>query len=137
MVKTPQSLAGFAVLPIELPASDIGTVTTSDYHHDHVRVKCDLKEAGLLVLTDSWNPRWSVTVDGKNAYMGRVNVAFRGVAVPAGRHDVEFRYYPASRLIGQIISGVTLLGLVVGLWQWQRMLPEAALSRPGPTRGRC
>lgn len=90
------------------------------YHHDRVRVRCNLREAALLVLTDSWNPRWRATVDRKPAYIGKVNVAFRGVAVAAGQHEVEFRYYPLSRRFGQLVSGATFIGLVIGLWIWEK-----------------
>lgn len=95
-------------------------VRVTAYHHDRIRVHCNFKEAALLVLTDSWNPRWSVTIDRKPAYIGKVNVAFRGVAVAAGQHEVEFWYYPLSRLLGQVISGATFIGLVVGLWIWKK-----------------
>jgi hypothetical protein len=107
-----------------VPAPDLSnTVQVTAYHHDRIRVRCDLKEAALLVLTDSWNPRWSATIDRKPAYIGKVDVAFRGVAVAAGQHEIEFRYYPLSRLLGQAISGATLIGLVLGLWFWSKSLP--------------
>jgi hypothetical protein len=111
------------------PADVPGSVQVAEYHHDRVLLKCELQRAAMVVLTDSWSPRWSATVDRKPAQFGRVDVAFRGIAVAAGRHEIEFRYYPASRLAGQVISGITLLGLVCGLGMWQKRL------RQGPGAG--
>jgi hypothetical protein len=113
-----------------VPGPDLpNTVQVTAYHHDRIRVRCDLREAALIVLTDSWNPRWSATIDRQPAYIGKVDVAFRGVAVAAGQHEVEFRYYPLSRLCGQAISAATLIGLVIGLWFWNKSLrPNESLE---------
>jgi hypothetical protein len=126
-------------VPVDPPAPATTTylaeaLRVTEYHHDRIRIKCNLKEPALVVLTDCWNPRWSAAVDGKPAYIGKVNVAFRGVAVTAGQHEVEFRYYPWSRLFGQVISVATLTGLIAGLWFWKKRTPaEAGVPVPTPT----
>jgi hypothetical protein len=121
-------------IPLDAPVKSVvpgpdlpGAVQLLAYHHDRILIRSNLKEAALVVLTDSWNPRWSATVDQKPVYIGKVDVAFRGVAVAAGQHDIEFRYYPLSRLLGQLISAVTFIGLAVGLWIWEKKpRPEPA-----------
>jgi len=119
-------LKGFGI-PVDVPSKTVASgpdlansVQVNAYHHDRIRVRCNLKDAAVIVLTDCWTPRWRATIDRKPAYIGKVDVAFRGVAVAAGQHEVEFRYYPASRLWGQVISGATFIGLVFGLWFWSR-----------------
>jgi len=113
-------------LPIDIPEntapqqSDASeTVEIAEYHHDRVHLKCNLRRAGLLVMTDSWSPRWRASVDRRPAYIGKADVAFRAIAVPAGQHDIEFRYYPFSLLLGQVVSGLTLLVLGIALWIWR------------------
>jgi uncharacterized membrane protein YfhO len=61
-----------------------------------------------VVLVDTWDPGWKVTVDGREAPLLRANVAFRGVALPAGRHVVEQVYRPPSILLGLAVSAVAL-----------------------------
>jgi len=131
-------LKGFGI-PVDVPERSIvpvadssGSVEVTAYHHDRVRVRCNLREAALIVLMDSWNPRWSATIDQKPAYIGKVDVTFRGVAVAAGQHEIEFRYYPLSRLGGQVISGVTLIGLVAGLWLWSKSLRVSSAASASP-----
>jgi len=115
-------------IPVDVPAKTVASgpdlanaLQVTAYHHDRIQVRCNLKDAALIVLTDSWNPRWSATIDRKPAYIGKVDVAFRGVAVAAGQHEIEFRYYPPSRLWGQVMSGATLIGLLVGLLYWSKI----------------
>jgi uncharacterized membrane protein YfhO len=45
----------------------------------------------------------------------RGDVLFRVIPVPAGEHDVEFQFEPASVRIGLLISLVAVLIVVAGL----------------------
>jgi hypothetical protein len=94
-------------------ADAVGTARITAYEHEHVTIDTDASGRRLLVLSDTWFPGWRATVDGVPASIARANVAFRAVAVPAGRHRVAFDYAPASFRAGGTISGVALL-LVVG-----------------------
>jgi uncharacterized membrane protein YfhO len=62
--------------------------------------------------------------------MLRANVAFRAVAVPAGRHVVEHLYRPRSVRGGLAVSAVALLAAAVvmaaDVRRWWRDAPEAA-----------
>ncbi len=67
----------------------------------------------MLVLTDVYFPGWQAIVDGRSTPVRRVDYLLRGVAVSPGRHTVEFRYRPTSWRVGWMLSGLTLIGLVV------------------------
>jgi hypothetical protein len=79
---------------------------------DRVALEAELRGDGYVVLVDAWDPAWRVWVDGRPAELLRANVAFRAVAVPAGRHVVEMRYRPATLRWGLAIS---LLAAAAGL----------------------
>jgi uncharacterized membrane protein YfhO len=79
------------------------------------------------VLVDSYDPGWRADVDGRPAAVERANVAFRGVAVPAGRHRVTLRYRPPAVGMGLVGS---LLGLVAA-----GVLARRPGIRPDPARG--
>jgi len=80
-----------------------------------VRVK--LARRAVVVLSASFDPGWSVRIDGKAAPIQMVAPALVGVVVPAGAHQVVFRYvgfpyYPelwAAGLAG--LAAATLLGI--------------------------
>ena len=69
----------------------------------------------MLVLTDTHFPGWHAEVDGEPAEVHRVDYLLRGVALPAGRHRVEFTYRPASWRAGWIVSLVTAIALLAAL----------------------
>jgi uncharacterized membrane protein YfhO len=68
-----------------------------------------------LVLSDTYYPGWVASVDGQPTPVLRGDVLFRVVAVPAGDHDVQFRFEPRSVRLGLAISVVSLLLLLLGL----------------------
>lgn len=63
----------------------------------------------LLVTTLPYYPDWKVQVDGVQAEVIRTNLAFMGVVVPSGRHEIRFYYQPNAFILGFIISVVSLL----------------------------
>lgn len=49
---------------------------------------------GWLVVSELDYPGWVAQVDGTSLPVHRANGIFRAVCVPAGRHEVSFRFYP-------------------------------------------
>ncbi len=102
-----------------------GRATVTSYSANDVRVHASASGDAWLVLSDTYYPGWSVTVDGRPSTVLRGDVLFRVVPVPAGEHDVEFRFEPASVKLGLLISGLAavLVGaalVIAGMPAWQR-----------------
>jgi uncharacterized membrane protein YfhO len=66
----------------------------------------------VLLLNDKFDPDWRVSVDGKPATLLRCNFIMRGVQVPAGNHQIEFRFTPPIKGLCVSLAGI---GLAVGL----------------------
>jgi len=79
---------------------------------DRVRLEAELSAPGFVVLVDTYDPGWRATVDGAPAEVLRADVALRAVAVPSGRHVVEYVYRPRSITGGLAVSGLALLAAV-------------------------
>ena len=75
------------------------------------------ERAGWLGVADVWYPGWVVEVDGVAAPVLRANYLFRGVAVPAGAHQVRLAYRPMSFYLG---AGLSALAWAIWLWLWRR-----------------
>ena len=56
---------------------------------------------------------WRAFVDGQSVPIERINFAFLGAEVPNGHHEVLFLYAPTSAIIGEWITLITLLLLIV------------------------
>ena len=73
-------------------------------------VDADTSAEGLLVLSNIYYPGWRAQLDGQPVEIQRVNGIFQGVFLPAGQHQVDLRFEPASFQWGIWIS---LAGLLV------------------------
>ena len=110
------------------PSGPLGSSRLLEHRPDRVRLEADLVAPGYLVLVEAFQPGWSVLVDGRPAVILRANAAFRAVALGAGRHEVEFRYRPASVTVGLSISAATFLGAIgwAGFGRFRRRRKAAA-----------
>ncbi|WP_031500591.1 YfhO family protein [Bryobacter aggregatus] len=71
----------------------------------------------LLVISDSDDAGWSVTVDGKPAQRINAFHALRAVQVPKGSHTVEWRYSAPGFRPGLALAAA---GLLIPLWSSYR-----------------
>jgi uncharacterized membrane protein YfhO len=97
------------------------TVKLLSLRPDRTDVEVTLNRPGYLVLVDTFDPGWRVSIDDRPASLVRANVAFQAVAVPAGSHRVQLVYRPSTVVWG---AGVSLLGgalaLALALWTARR-----------------
>jgi hypothetical protein len=93
------------------------TAAITAYEPARVRLLTESEAPAVLVLTDTWYPGWRASLDGRPAPLWRADHAFRAVAVPAGRHEIEMRFRPRSVLVGAVVSAAAAL-VVVALVAW-------------------
>ena len=77
-----------------------------------VEIQATTPQPGLLVLSDSYFPGWTATVNGSPREIHRVDIALRGVLLPSGEHTVVFEYQPRWFQIGVVVS---LIGWLLAL----------------------
>jgi hypothetical protein len=81
-----------------------GSATVTAYGANSLRVHTSTDADAWLVISDTYYPGWAATIDGQAAPVLRGDVLFRVVPVPAGDHEVELDFQPASIRIGLLIS---------------------------------
>jgi hypothetical protein len=72
-----------------------GVVAFESYAPKHLRISVEASAPSVLLLNDKHHPDWQASLDGQPAEILRANFLMRGLAVPPGRHLVEFRYRPS------------------------------------------
>lgn len=97
-----------------IPMTDGALAVTTDVPHHRVLSVWTAAPA-LLVSAETHAPGWTATVDGVPEIIHRVNHAYRGVVVPPGEHQVEFRYRPEWLNASLPMAGVAWLVALVGL----------------------
>ena len=68
-----------------------------------------------LVVTDSFESGWRARIDGLQVPVRPVNAVLMGIQVPAGNHQVEFKYQPRGFGVGVLASAAGLVLVVAGL----------------------
>jgi hypothetical protein len=109
-------------------AGGSGTAHVEEYNPGRVRIAASTARDALLVLSDNFYPGWRAFVDGREQPVLRGDMLFRTVPLPAGQHEVEFRFEPRSIQLGLVVtlaSLVLVMGLVIAGWR----------ARRGQTRG--
>jgi hypothetical protein len=80
------------------------------------RVSVNAPSDGVVVLRQQAAPGWRVAVDGKPAAPLVIDGIFRGVNVTKGRHQIVWKYRPASLVAGAAVTVLTLLSTQVFLF---------------------
>jgi uncharacterized membrane protein YfhO len=77
---------------------------------------------------------WKAYIDGKEAPIVKVNYVLRGLAVPAGKHDIRFEFKPNGYIKGrkitsvaQVLLGILLLSALFMEWRNRKSKTKAAL----------
>ena len=91
-------------------AEGIATGTARVTSHESTRVQIEVETPGeaVLVLADAYYPGWQARLNGQEVPHFPAYFAFRGLAVPAGKHVVEFVYDPWTFRVGMWISVAAL-----------------------------
>ena len=106
--------------PAAGPAPEIAPDAECSFIEDspeRVVVHVNAPQPGVTLLADSFDSGWKARLDGKRCPILRANGIFRGVATPAGKHEIVFTYRPLSFLTGAVLSFgalalLSLLGII-------------------------
>ncbi|PZP49615.1 MAG: hypothetical protein DI598_07385 [Pseudopedobacter saltans] len=80
------------------------TIALASYDNDAIKYATNSTTPQFAVLSEVYYPAgWNAYLDGKKTDYVNTNYVLRGIAVPAGKHDIEFRFEPASAIQGQKI----------------------------------
>ena len=103
-------------------AAVAGAAQIGEYLPGKVVVKATAAAPSILFLADTWFSAWHATVDGKPAPVLRADLAFRGVPLPAGTHEVVFSYYNPQVARAWMLGGfcVLLTALLGGVAVWRK-----------------
>jgi hypothetical protein len=85
----------------------------TSYRLNDLTVDVTTPAAALLRVADLWYPDWTASVDGSPTAVLRADYLLRAVAVPAGHHQVVFRFQPHAIRSGLILSIASLTAVLL------------------------
>lgn len=71
-----------------------GSVRITHYQPDRLDFAIETMRECILVVTNNYHHHWQATIDGGDAAIFPANLAFQGILVPQGRHEVTFAFRP-------------------------------------------
>ena len=81
------------------------------------RAEADLERDNLVFFSVPYDEGFTATVDGTETEIEKVDGGLMALFVPAGKHRIEFTYYPRGLREGKIVSAVAAILLAVRfLW---------------------
>lgn len=105
-----EELAGF------VPSDSVtGRVSIDSYQPNRVMMTAETDRDGILVMSDNHYPAWQAFLDGAPVKAYRANYTFRAITLPAGRHQVEFRYRSRHFIWGLTISIISAIMVLSGI----------------------
>ncbi|MEJ2148457.1 MAG: hypothetical protein P8Z40_03145 [Chloroflexota bacterium] len=119
------------------PPDSPGTATVLDEWPGYWLIETESSAPALLVLSETAYPGWQVRVDGEPAASLTAYTAIRAVCVPAGSHQVEWRFNPPIFKVGAAISALAL-GLVAAaggivFWKDKAATPRSDMAQEADT----
>jgi hypothetical protein len=106
---------------VALDGGPAGNACLSSDQPGRLSIDTQAEATRLLVVSESHDPGWCVTVDGKPAEVERVNGDFLGCVVGPGRQHVVFTFRPTAVVAGRALSLVGLAAclLLAGRSLWR------------------
>ena len=110
----------------QLPQFDsTASIKISERQNDKITYAFNATAPQFAVMSEIYyNRGWNAYLDGQKTGYVKANYLLRGIALPAGKHTVEFKFEPKSYYIGNSISFwctiLVYLTIIVTLFFWYK-----------------
>ncbi|BAX80007.1 YfhO family protein [Labilibaculum antarcticum] len=85
-------------------------IQMQEYSPNAITYNYNAKSEQLAVFSEMYyQPGWNAYIDGKEAKHFRANYVLRGMRLPEGNHQIEFKFEPKGYFIGEKISLASMI----------------------------
>jgi hypothetical protein len=92
------------------------TIALTNYSPDELKYRYNATQPGLVVFSEIYYADgWQAYIDGKPVPHIRADYVLRALQVPAGAHSIEFKFEPKSYAVGNTVSLVASIALLLVL----------------------
>ena len=99
-----------------IPEADLSNsnVELTAYQPNKLNYKANMSQEGLVVFSEIWYTKgWKAFINGVEQPLIRANYALRALKVPAGQSEIEMRFEPKVWVVGEKVSFVASLLLLL------------------------
>ncbi|MBZ0245817.1 MAG: YfhO family protein [Cyclobacteriaceae bacterium] len=105
-----------------LAVDSLASIELVEMTPPYLKYQSSSSTGGLVVFSEIYYPKgWVAAIDGEEVPILRANYVLRALEVPAGKHQIEFKFEPKPYVIGDKItmaSSWVLLLVVLGSIGW-------------------
>ena len=89
-------------------------ITLEAYKPNHLTYTSTNANAGLALFSEMYYAKgWKAYVDGKETPIYRADYVLRAIEIPAGKHQLEFKFEPQVVQTGSLIALVSSIGMLL------------------------
>ena len=95
-----------------------GTISLTSYKPNHLSYTSNTSTDELAVFSEVWygpDKGWNAYIDGTLVDHIRANYILRALKIPAGQHNIEFKFEPSAYHRGELITLILSILLVLGM----------------------
>ncbi|WP_324672540.1 YfhO family protein [Hymenobacter sp. GOD-10R] len=108
------------------------TIRLSNYAPDELKYQVNAAQDGFVVFSEIfYQDGWNAYIDGKLTPHLRADYVLRALSVPAGQHTIDFKFEPKEYAVGNTVSLVSSIALVLALLA---ALYYAVKRKPAPVQ---
>lgn len=101
---------------LNLKKDSSATIELKEYHPNHLKFESETNSEQLAVFSDVYyQPGWNAYIDGKPVEHIRVNYILRALKIPAGKHEILFKFEPRSYIVGEKVSRIGSILFLVSI----------------------
>jgi len=90
------------------------TIQLLSYQPNHLKYVSNNTNPGLAVFSEMYYADgWNATIDGKSIPYFRADYALRSMKIPAGKHNIEFKFEPQVVKIGSTIALISFILMIL------------------------
>ena len=90
-----------------VPADSTATIKQVYFDNDTIRYESNSNGNNLAVFSEIYYKDWNAYIDGKPAPIIKANYVLRALPVPAGKHNIEFRFEPKMLKLGWTLTTIS------------------------------
>jgi uncharacterized membrane protein YfhO len=94
-----------------------GEIKLTEYQPNHLKYQATINGGSqLAVFSEIYYPKgWKCFIDGKETEHAQANFVLRAAVIPAGKHEIEFKFEPQSYYLGNKISMASSILLLLAV----------------------
>lgn len=107
---------------LKAQADSTANIAIAEFKPPYLKYESQSATDGVAVFSEIYYPKgWHAFIDGKETEILRADYVLRALAIPAGKHTIEFKFQPKPYVVGNKItmaSNWVMLLVVLGCIGW-------------------